>query len=96
MKEIGCKSGPGPVSLAANHDFVVAKAFFAIGKGKEINSANAANTTNACAHAVAPVASTHSNIGLIGATVPVGPAGTVMASCIRKDDKTAFNQDAQQ
>jgi len=29
-------------------------------------------------------------------TVPVGPAGTVMASYIRKDDKTTNNQDAQQ
>ena len=87
--------------LAANYDFGVAKAFFAYGKDKGsnssiLNNANATNTTNAFGYAVAPVASTNSNIGLIGATVPVGPAGTVMASYIRKDDKTAFNQDAQQ
>ncbi|MEG1055076.1 MAG: porin, partial [Janthinobacterium sp.] len=33
---------------------------------------------------------------LVGATVPVGPAGTVMASFIRTNDKAATNADADQ
>ena len=80
--------------LAVNYDFAVAKAFFAYGKDKGTNSAALANAT---AFTVAPVAaSTDSTDILVGATVPVGPQGTVMASYTRKDDKNVANRDADQ
>ncbi len=80
--------------LAVNYDFAVAKAFFAYGQDKGLNSAVLANAT---AFTVAPVAaSTNSNDVLVGATVPVGPQGTVMASFIRKNDKDLANRDADQ
>ena len=84
------------VLLAANYDFTVVKGFFAYGSDKGFNSAPLNNATNAYGYKVAPVASTDSNDLLIGATVPVGPAGTVMVSYINKNDKTALNQDADQ
>ena len=87
------------ILIAANYDFQVAKAFVAFGKDKGASSSVLNNTTNAYGVGVfggAPIASTDSNIGLIGATVPVGANGTVIASYIRKNDKTVFNQDAQQ
>jgi predicted porin len=80
--------------LAVNYDFAVAKAFFAYGKDKGMNSAVLPNAT---AFSTAPVAaSTDSNDILVGATVPVGQAGTVMASYIRKNDKDVANRDADQ
>ncbi len=36
------------------------------------------------------------NDTLVGASIPVGAAGTVMTSYIRKNDKTLLNQDASQ
>jgi general bacterial porin, GBP family len=42
-----------------------------------------------------PVASTDSRDMLIGVAVPLG-ANTILASYIRKDDKTSLNQDASQ
>ncbi|MBA5688431.1 porin [Rugamonas apoptosis] len=68
--------------LAVNYDFQVAKAFFAYGRDKgQLTQTTAAVDSN--------------NI-LVGATVPVGPAGSVIASFTRKNDKLAANQDADQ
>ncbi|MDB5754830.1 MAG: Porin, partial [Massilia sp.] len=76
------------ILFAANYDFQVAKAYFAYGQDKGLNSsplptANAFNT--------GALASLDSTDLLIGATAPVGAAGTLMASYIKKNDKTAFN-----
>ncbi|HEU4843026.1 MAG TPA: porin, partial [Burkholderiaceae bacterium] len=80
--------------LAVNYDFNVAKAFFAYGKDKGSFSAELPNAT---AFSTLPVAaSTDSNDILAGVTAPVGPAGTLMASFIRKNDKQSFNRDADQ
>jgi GBP family porin len=79
--------------FAVNYDFIVAKAFFAYGKNEGFASSLYANDV-AYTSAKASPSLDNTNI-LIGATVPVGPAGTIMASYIRKDDKT-FNQDADQ
>jgi general bacterial porin, GBP family len=68
--------------LAVNYDFTVAKAFFAYGKNKGATGSLAATAD--------------SSDLLIGATAPVGPAGTLMASFIRKNDKNLANQDADQ
>lgn len=81
------------VLLAANYDFKVAKAFFAYGKDKGVNSA-ALPLINPFS-GVALKSSTDSTDLLLGATAPLGAAGTVIASVIRKDDKQ-FNQDATQ
>jgi predicted porin len=80
--------------LAVNYDFTVVKAYFAYGADKGVNSA-ALPSANAFGYAVAPRASLKSNDILIGVQVPVG-SGTIMASAIRKNDKTNFNQDADQ
>lgn len=84
------------VMLAANYDFKIAKAYFAYGQDKGVNSSPLPTTTNTFGYAVAPRASTDSTDLLIGATVPVSTAGTLMVSYIRKNDKTVFNQDADQ
>jgi predicted porin len=68
--------------LAVNYDFQVAKAFFAYGRDK-------GQLTQ-----TSPVVD--SNNILVGATVPVGPAGSVIASFTRKNDKSIANQDADQ
>lgn len=68
--------------LAVNYDFHVAKAFFAYGRDKGLLTAT--------------TPSIDSNEYLLGATAPVGAAGTLMASFIRKNDKLAANQDADQ
>jgi GBP family porin len=80
--------------IAANYDFQVVKAYLAYAQDKGLNSALLPNAT--AYSSVAAVASTDSREFLIGATVPVGPAGTVMVSYIKKDDKDAANQDANQ
>ena len=81
---------------AANYDFAVAKAYVAYGVNKGANSSlrnngdlNAYNYTSA-------KTSDDSTTALIGATVPVGPAGTVMASVIHVNDKSGLNADANQ
>ena len=79
--------------FAANYDFVVAKAFFAYGKNEGFASSLYANTSNPFNRT--QTASLDNTNMLIGASVPVGAAGTIMASYIRKDDKT-LNQDADQ
>jgi GBP family porin len=80
--------------LTANYDFRVAKAFLAYGADKGPSSAVLPNTTNPFGR-VAPTASTDSRDLLVGVSVPFG-ASTVLASTIRKNDKTGFNQDADQ
>lgn len=80
--------------FAVNYDFTVVKAYFAYGDDKGVNSA-ALPSANAFGYAVAPRPSLESNDILIGVQVPVG-SGTIMASGIRKNDKTRFNQDADQ
>ncbi|HEX5342667.1 MAG TPA: porin [Duganella sp.] len=80
--------------FAANYDFKVIKAYFAYSADKGVNSAQIP-VANAFGYAVAPKPSLDSNDVLIGATIPAGN-GSVMASYIRKNDKTANNQDADQ
>ena len=81
--------------LAANYDFGVAKAYAAYGVNEGLNSSPLANTSNPFGRAVTPVASLDSRDMLIGVQVPFG-ANALIASFIRKDDRTAFNQDADQ
>lgn len=81
--------------LVANYDFHVLRAYFAYGQDKGYNSAVLPNLTNPYGYAVAPKATTDSADLLIGATIPVGRAGTVMASYTHKDDKQ-FGQNASQ
>lgn len=80
--------------FAVNYDFVAAKAFFAYSDNQGVNSTVLPNATAYTTVAVAP--STDNTNLLIGATVPIGPAGTIMASYIRKNDKNAANRDAEQ
>lgn len=83
--------------LAANYDFGVVKGYLAYGIDKGGNSAALPNTSNpygAPATAL-PKASTDSRDLLLGVAAPFG-ASTVLASYIRKDDRTANNQDANQ
>jgi predicted porin len=78
--------------LAANYDFGVVKAFFAYGVDKGFNSAPLGNGNNPFG-GVKPTPSTDGNEILLGLSAPVG-SGTLLASVMRKDDKTSFNQDA--
>ncbi|WP_426189201.1 porin [Massilia sp. DWR3-1-1] len=78
--------------LVASYDFQVVKAHFAYGRDHGFNSAPLGNTSNPFG-GVAPVPSTDSTDLLLGITAPFGP-GTVLASLMRKNDKTTFNQDA--
>ena len=90
---------------AANYDFAVVKAYVAYGVNKGYNSTIANNavqnangsfaTRNAFGGVDAPFSRDSNNI-LVGATVPVGTAGTVMASFIRTNDKDVANADADQ
>lgn len=80
--------------LAANYNFGIAKAYAAYGVNEGLNSSPLANNSNPFG-GVAPVASLDSRDMLIGVQVPFG-ANALMASFIRKDDRTAFNQDADQ
>lgn len=81
--------------LAATYDFGVAKAHFAYGVNRGTNSSPLRNATNPFGSAVAPAASTDSADLLLGATIPFG-TDKVLVSYVRKDDKTAANQDAHQ
>lgn len=78
--------------LAANYDFGVLKAYVAYGVDKGFNSAPLGNANNPFG-GVKPTPSTDGNEILLGLTAPLG-TGTLMASVMRKDDKTSFNQDA--
>ena len=81
---------------AANYDFAVAKAYVAYGVNKGVNSTIRNNGTVNAFNYTSAGFSTDSTTALIGATVPVGPAGTVMASYIHVNDKDATNADANQ
>lgn len=81
--------------LGGTYDFGAFKLHAGYGIDKGVNSSILRNTANPYATAVAPVASTDSTDILVGVTVPFG-AHTVLASYIRKNDKTAANQDASQ
>ncbi len=86
---------------AANYDFAVAKAYVAYGVNKGLNSAirnNAGpnNTNTSAFNYTSANFSTDSTTALIGATVPMGPAGTMMASFIHVNDKNTANADANQ
>nr|WP_229489524.1 porin [Pseudoduganella namucuonensis] len=82
-------------ALAATYGFSAAKAHLVYSVDKGLNSAPLRNAANPFGHARAPVASTDSQALLLGVTVPMG-AHVWMASWIRKDDRTALNQDAEQ
>jgi predicted porin len=79
--------------LGASYDAGAAKLFAGLGVDKGVNSASLNNTTTVFGRA--PLASTDSNSMLLGVSVPRG-ASTWVASYIRKDDRTARNQDARQ
>jgi predicted porin len=81
--------------LVAVYDMGVAKAHFAYGVDKGPNSAPLRNAGNPFGYAIPPTPTTDSNVVLLGLTVPQG-AGAWLASYIRKNDKTRFNQDAEQ
>ncbi|RJG20892.1 porin [Massilia cavernae] len=80
--------------LAANYNLGVVKSYAAYGRDKGPNSAPLPNSANPYG-GVRPTASTDSSDCLLGLTAPVA-SGTVIASYIGKDDKSAFNQDARQ
>ncbi len=82
------------IMLVANYDFRIVKMYFAYSDDEGLNSAPLNNSTpRPYGRDFQP--SLKGNDMLVGASIPVG-SGTVMASYIRKDDKTAFNQDAAQ
>ena len=82
------------VMLAGNFDFQVFKAYGAYSHNEGSNSSPLPNPGNPYG-GVRPTASNDSRDMLVGATVPFGP-NTIMASYIRKNDKSAFDQDASQ
>lgn len=79
--------------IAVNYNFGVAKAYFAYGQDKGLNSAP---IPVANAYGFTSVASQDSTNALVGLTAKAGEAGTVMASFIRKNDKEFANRDADQ
>lgn len=81
--------------LAANYDFKVVKLFAAYEWDKGLNS-SPIPVANAYGLKTAPKPSTDANDALIGITAPLGSNGTLMASYMNKNDKTAANQDAHQ
>ena len=81
--------------LTALYDAGFMKLHGACGIDKGLNSALPRNLANPLGYAVAPTPSTDSDVMLLGVTVPRG-SGVWLASYIRKNDKTSFNQDAQQ
>ena len=81
---------------AANYDFAVAKAYVAYGVNKGLNSSTRNNGNVNAFNYISAKTSDDSTTALIGATVPVGPAGTVMASVIHVNDKSGLNADANQ
>lgn len=81
---------------AANYDFAVAKAYVAYGVNKGVNSAVRNNGSVNAFNYTSAAFSTDSTTALIGTTVPLGAAGTFMASYIHVDDKDVTNADANQ
>ncbi|MDC8758385.1 porin [Janthinobacterium fluminis] len=80
--------------LGANYDFGPAKGYFGYAVDKGPNS-SPLNNPAASFGGAAPVASTDSTSLLLGVALPLGTS-TLIATYVRKDDKTAFNQDASQ
>ena len=72
----------------------MAKAYLAYSLDKGPNSAVIPNTGIPFG-GVRPITSLDSSVALAGVSVPIG-ASTVLASFIRKNDRTAVNQDATQ
>ncbi|MEN3275972.1 MAG: hypothetical protein V7631_1762 [Massilia sp.] len=90
----GTRNGRNLV-LAAVYDFKVVKAHLAYGTNRGVNSSVLRNNANPFGYASTPVPSTDSKDFLAGITVPFGPHA-LLASYIRKDDRTFRNQDARQ
>jgi GBP family porin len=80
--------------IAANYDFKVAKAFAMFGINRGTNSAPFPNDTAYTNVAMTP--STDNRIWLVGATVPVSAAGTVVGSWTQVKDHSGRNADAKQ
>jgi predicted porin len=81
--------------LGATYDFRVVKGHFAYGTNRGPNSSWLRNNDNPFGYPTAPQATTDSNDMLFGITVPFG-THALLASYIRKDDRTALDQDADQ
>lgn len=80
--------------IAANYDFKVAKAFAMFGINRGANSALYPNDT-AYTKAAAP-SSADTRVWLVGATIPVSAAGTVVGSWAQVNDITTLNHDGKQ
>jgi predicted porin len=78
--------------LAATYQFPGFRLHALYGIDKGFNSATLGNPNNPYG-GVKPTPSTDGRDVLIGLSAPIGP-GTLMASVMHKDDRTAFNQDA--
>lgn len=78
--------------LAANYDFKILKAYLAVSVDKGFNAAPLGNSNNPYGFR-RPTASTDGNEVLLGVVAPVGP-GNIVATLMRKDDQTSFDQDA--
>ena len=81
---------------AANYDFAVAKAYVAYGVNKGVSSAIRNNGNVNAFNYTSAGFSTDSTTALVGTTVPLGAAGTFMASYIHVNDKDVTNADANQ
>lgn len=81
--------------LAATWDFGPVKAHLGYGVDKGFNSAALRNPGNPYGHAVTPLGSLDSTDLLLGLSRSSGPH-SFMASYVRKDDRSAANQDAGQ
>jgi predicted porin len=78
--------------IAANYDFKIVKAYVAYSVDKGFNAAPLGNNNNPYGFR-RPTASTDGHEALLGAVVPFGP-GNVIGTYMRKDDRTALDQDA--
>ena len=81
--------------LAGNYDFKVVKVYLAYQADKGVGVDALQNTTNPFGSAVPATPSNDARDLLVGVQVPIG-VGTLMASHVRKDDRTGLNQDAHQ
>jgi GBP family porin len=80
--------------LVGNYDFGSARAYIAYGIDRGFNSAMLPNAGNPFG-GIRATASTNSSDLLAGVSVPFG-ATTLLASYLRKNDRTSLNQDANQ
>lgn len=78
--------------LAANYDFKIVKAYLAVSIDKGFNAAPLGNANNPYGFR-RPTASTDGNEFLLGVVAPLGQ-GNLIATIMRKDDRTSFDQDA--